>query len=49
MIETKKADNLFYLDWETLLVQAERQYEEFIEILRERAPEDARLRELQLA
>lgn len=48
MIESKKADNLFYLDWETLLVQAERQHEEFIEILRERAPEDARLKELQL-
>ncbi|MCL4394345.1 MAG: ATP-binding protein [Chloroflexi bacterium] len=49
MIDTKKTNNLFYLDWETLLVQAERQYEEFIEILRERAPEDARLKELQLA
>ena len=49
MIDTKKANNLFYLDWETLLVQAERQYEEFIEILRERAPEDARLKELQSA
>jgi len=48
IIESKKANNLYYLDWGTLLVQAERQYEEFIEILRERAPEDARLKELQL-
>lgn len=47
MIDGKKDQGLFYLDWETLLMQAERQYAEFLEILRERAPQDSRLKKFQ--
>jgi hypothetical protein len=45
MIANKVSDNIFYLDWENLLVQAEREYGEFVEILRERVPDDTRLRD----
>ena len=45
-IQTMRNDFKFAYDWPSLLATAEKKYEEFIVILRERAPEDARLRDL---
>ena len=45
-IETMAKDFKFAYDWPSLLATAEKKYEEFILILRERAPEDARLKDL---
>jgi hypothetical protein len=46
MVASKAREDMYYMDWRTLLAEAEKQYEEFMEILREHAPEDERLREL---
>jgi hypothetical protein len=40
---------MYYMDWHTLLTEAEKQYEEFMQILGEHAPEDDRLKKLQTA
>jgi hypothetical protein len=46
MIQDEVKNDLYYLDWKMLLVQSEKQYEEFAEILKERSPEDSRLNKL---
>jgi signal transduction histidine kinase len=46
MVASKARDGMYYLDWYTLLAEAEKQYEEFMQILREHAPEDTRLQKL---
>jgi hypothetical protein len=45
-VQTMRNDFKFAYDWPSLLATAEKKYEEFIVILRERAPEDARLEDL---
>jgi hypothetical protein len=49
MIASKAQDAMYYMDWHTLLAEAEKQYEEFMQILREHAPQDDRLKKLQSA
>ena len=46
MLVSKARDDLYYMDWSTLLAEAEKQYEEFVQILREHAPQDDRLKKL---
>lgn len=46
MVKSKEREEMFYMDWHTLLAEAEKQYEEFMDILREHAPEDQRLQVL---
>jgi signal transduction histidine kinase len=46
MVVSKAREDMYYKDWRTLLAEAEKQYEEFVQILREHAPEDDRLKKL---
>jgi hypothetical protein len=46
MVTSMARDDMFYKDWHTLLAEAEKQYEEFMQILREHAPQDDRLKKL---
>jgi len=47
MVVSKAREDMYYMDWHTLLAEAEKQYEEFMQILREHAPQDDRLKKLQ--
>lgn len=46
MVISKAREEMYYMDWRTLLAEAEKQYEEFMQILREHAPQDDRLKKL---
>jgi hypothetical protein len=46
MVVSKAREDMYYMDWHTLLAEAEKQYEEFVEILRDHAPQDDRLKKL---
>ncbi len=46
MVVSKAREDMYYMDWRTLLAEAEKQYEEFMQILREHAPQDERLKKL---
>lgn len=46
MVVSKAREDMYYMDWHTLLAEAEKQYEEFMQILREHAPQDDRLKRL---
>ena len=48
-LEQRAREDMLCMDWATLLATAELQYQEFLEILRERVPEDERLKELRTA
>ncbi len=44
--ESKAKDDMLFMDWGTMLAEAERQFEDLIDTLRDRAPEDSRLKDL---
>jgi hypothetical protein len=46
MVTSKAREDMYYMDWHTLLAEAEKQYQEFTQILREHAPQDDRLKKL---
>jgi hypothetical protein len=46
MVVSKAREDMYYMDWHTLLAEAEKQYEEFMQILRQHAPQDDRLKKL---
>jgi hypothetical protein len=46
MVASKAREDMYYMDWRTLLAEAEKQYAEFMQILREHSPEDERLKKL---
>ena len=45
-VQGMRADGKLALEWEHLLAQAAKHWEEFFEALAERAPDDERLRQL---
>jgi hypothetical protein len=49
MVASKAREEMYYMDWRTLLAEAEKQYAEFMQILREHSPEDERLNKLKSA
>jgi hypothetical protein len=45
-VRRNERDDMYALEWEMLLAQAERQFNEYFEIMAERAPNDDRVRDL---
>lgn len=45
-IEAMERDRMFAMDWDTLIAKAKAQWQEFLDILAERAPEDERIKAL---
>jgi hypothetical protein len=49
MMKSKEPLGMYFMDWYTLLAESEKQYSEFMQILREHSPEDERLKKLKSA